>query len=435
VGGLDNNFYELVGGAPPTLPTPKFTHQNASYTFTAISEVPAAIVVAGKGGTLSQIHKFTLDTTTGALPVMTSGIVTAQMPIGETIQTMYSYLGSFVGIGTNKGFRLATTDTNANLVYGPLVVQDPTSVGVKAIGGWDRFLFIGNQGNKLIPQQGWTNPTDASNVDMLMRVDLSTVTSSGSQPFANDLMTTGLDGAINSITNFGSSTALSGMLVFATAHKVWVTDTANKQATGFVYTGKVRFNTLEPKHFDFLFIRNQKITDGSMNVSALNSKGVPLTSIVSGVSGFLGDDQVVSFGSLGLQQEWVQLKFGLVRGTLSTNYSPSWNGYQIRALPGVQRQILMTLPLICHDHEKDKFGNVTGYDGFAFSRIQALEAAAATGSIILVQDLNYGTGVQAVIENYRFEQQANEQPKVSSGMALDSNARSGYIIIQARVVQ
>lgn len=432
VAGMDNNVYELVGGSPPTLPTPKFSHLNTAYVFSSISEVPAAVLLSGSAGTISQIHKFTIDTTTGALPTMTSGIVTTTMPIGETILTMYAYIGTFVGIGTNKGFRVATTDTNANLVYGPLVVQDPTSVGVKAVGGYDRFLFIGNQGNKLIPQQGWTNPTDASAVDMLLRVDLSTVTTTGSQPIANDLMTTGSDGTITSVCNFGTSAAGAGMMAFATGTKVWITDTAHKQTSGFMYSPKIRYNTLEPKHFKFIYLRNQNITDGSMQILGQNAT-LNLTSIITNVSGTSTDP--IFIGDIGNAQEWLQFKFIMNRGTGNTNYSPVWNGYQVRALPGVNRQQLITLPLICHDHEKDKYGDLVGYDGWAFQRIQQLEAAVGSGNVILLQDLNYSVANLIVIENYRFEQQGSEGPKASSAGQQDSNARGGYILLELRVVQ
>lgn len=436
VAGMDNNVYELVGGSPPTLPTAKFTHQNAAYTFSDISETPAAILTSGSaGGTISQIHKFTLDSG-GALPTLTSGIVTTTMPIGEQILAMYAYIGAFVGIGTNKGFRVATVDVNANLIYGPLIVQDPTSVGVKAIAGYDRFLFIGNQGNKLIPQQGWSNPPDASAVDMLVRVDLSQQTSTGSQPYANDLMTTSSDGSINSIANVGTSGALAGTMAFATGTTVWMTDTTKKQTTGFMYTGKIRYNTLEPKHFKYIYMRFQNITDGSMDVLGQNPS-LSLTNIALSQQGSSITASTTPFfiSDVGNSQEWMQFKFVLHRGTSNNNVSPIWNGYQLRSLPGVPRQVVITIPLICHDHEFDRYGNPQGYDGFAWSRLNALEALTATGNLVLLQDLNYNTANLVVVDDYRFEQQTPELAKTASAAGgQDSNAHGGYIIIVCRVI-
>lgn len=433
VGAMDNKVYELTAAGAPVLPAPNFTHKNPFYTYSAISEIPAAVLVSGSsGGIQSQIHKFVLDTSTGLLPVLSGGIVDTTMPIGEVIQAMYSYIDTFVGIGTNKGFRVATTDVQGNLVYGPLVVQDPTSVGVKAVGGYDRFLFVANQGNKLIPQQGWVNPPDASSVDMLLRVDLSTTTSTGAQPFANDLMSSGTDGVINSICNFGTSTATSGMMAFATGTKVWITDTSKKQTTGFFYTGKIRFNTLEAKHFKYIFCRNQNITDGSLSIYGQNPT-LNLTNIITNLTGTFTTP--IYINDIGNAQEWMQYKFILTRGTSNLNYSPVFNGYQLRALPGVNRQQLITLPLICDDHELDKYGTPQGHDGYAYERIQALENAVGSGNLVLLQDLNYGTANLVVVDNYRFEQQGSETGKTSSAGNQDAGTRSGYILLQCRVVQ
>jgi hypothetical protein len=435
VAGMDNNIYELVGGSPPTLPTVKFAHQNTAYTFTDISEIPTAILTSGSaGGAVSQIHRFTLDSG-GALPTLSSGVVTASMPIGEKIQAMYAYIGAFVGIGTNKGFRVASVNVNGDLIYGPLIVQDPTAVGVKAISGYDRFLFIGNQGNKLIPQQGWTQPADISSVDMLVRVDLSQLTSTNAQPYANDLMTTSLDGSITSIANVGTSGTLAGSLAFATGTNVWMTDTANKQTTGFLYTPKIRYNTLEPKHFKYIYMRYQNITDGSMDCFGQNPS-MSLTSIAAGQSGSASTASTTPFfiSDVGNAQEWMQFKFILHRGTTNTNYSPVWNGYQLRSLPGVSRQILIEVPLICEDHEFDRNGNPNGYDGFAFARVKAVEALNASGNIVLFQDLNYGDANLVIVDDYKFEQQSPELAKTSSSGSADSNSHGGYVILVVRVV-
>lgn len=437
---MANSVYELVGGSPPTLPTPKFTHQNASYLFTDISETQSAILVSGNaGGAISQIHKFVLDSG-GALPTLTSGVVAATMPFGEKIQAMYAYIGAFVGVGTNKGFRVATTDVNGNLTYGPLVVQDPTGVGVQAIGGYDRFMFIGNQGNLLIPQQGWVNPPDAASTDGLMRVDLSQLTSTGSQPFANDLMAwntstlsynvpTGKP--VTSIVNMGQS----GLLAWCTDNKVYTTVSSFRIPSGFLYVPKIRYNTLEPKHFKYVYLRHQNITDGSIDLLGQNPN-MSLNNIALDITGSSAGGALTPFfiSDIGNAQEWFQLKVVLHAGTINPNYSPVWNGYQLRALPGVSRQVLIELPLLCLDHEVDRNGVLHGYDGYAFQRIEAVEQLTASGNIVLLQDLNYSVNNLVIVDDYRFEQQSPELAKTSSAGNQDSNAHGGYIILQCRVI-
>lgn len=433
VAGLDNNVYELVG-AGPALPAVKFTHQNASYTFTDISEIGTAILVSGNaGGAISQIHKFTLDNG-GAMPVLTSGVVAAQMPFGEKILSMYAYIGTYVGIGTNKGFRVAITDINSNLSYGPLILQDPTNVGVQAITGYDRFLFIGNQGNKLIPQAGWTNPPEATTTDTIIKIDLSLQTSTGGQPYALDLIgNLAVTGSpVNSIAAMGSTPQIA----FATGSRFYTPNNSFKVSTGFLYTSKIRFNTLEPKHFKYVYLRHENITDGGIDIVGQNASGVS-SNIATNITGTSAVAATTPFyiGDVGNAQEWFQFKFILHRGTGHTNYTPVLNGYQLRALPGVNRQIMIELPLLCLDHETDRYGVLHGYDGYAFERIGAIEALISSGNVILLQDLNYNTGNLVVVDDYKFEQQSPELAKTSSAGKQDSNAHGGYIILQCRVIQ
>jgi hypothetical protein len=433
VAGLDNNVYELVGGAPPVLPTPKFTHQNPAYVFTAISETGTAILVSGNAGTIiSQIHKFTLDAA-GALPVLTSGIVAATMPFGESILAMFAYIGYFVGIGTSKGFRVGVVDTSGNLSYGPLVVQDPTNVGVAAIGGHDRFMFIGNQGNTMIPQRGWVNPAEATTTDGIIRVDLSTLTSTNSQPFANDLFVGAPpDGTpINSIVNIGATS----LTAYSVGANVYMEDPNVRVQDGYLYTPKIRFNTLEPKHFKYVYLRHQDITDGSIDVYGQNPNMV-LTSIATNLTGssISGSQTPFYISDLGNAQEWIQFKFHLNFGTQDDRYSPTLNGYQLRALPGVNRQVIIEIPLLCLDRETDRDGVLHGYDGYAFERLMAVEQLTASGNIVLLQDLNYNVSNLVIVDDYRFEQQSPELAKASSAGNQDSNAHGGYIILQCRVI-
>lgn len=447
VAGLDNSVYELVGGAPPALPTPKFTHQNANYVFTSISEIQTAIIVSGfAGDSISEVYRFTLDTTSGLMPTLTAGIVSATMPRGEKILSMFAYLGSIVGIGTNKGFRVAATDSSGNFTYGPLVVQDPSLVGVQAIGGWDRFLFIGNQGNTMLPTQGWINPSEASTTDMLMRVDLSQQTSTGGQPFANDLIspTTASGSPVNSIANIGSKNTtgavtpnVQGGLAWSSGTKVFATVNTNvKLSSGFIYSPKIRFNTLEPKHFKYVYMRHADINDGSIDVLGQNP-GMILNNIVNGVTGPSSNGAANPFyiADFGSTQEWLQLKFVIHRGTVNTTVSPVFNGYQLRALPGVSRQVLIEIPLLCFDHEDDRMGQPHGDDGFAYERIKAVESLTASGNIVLFQDLNYNDTNLVIVDDYHFEQQSPELARAASSNNQDSNAHGGYLILVCRVVQ
>jgi len=62
------------------------------------------------------------------MPTLTSGIIAAQLPIGEIVYKIESYLG-YLMIGTNKGMRVASiSDTTGDLSYGPLIFEDTNGV-------------------------------------------------------------------------------------------------------------------------------------------------------------------------------------------------------------------------------------------------------------------------------------------------------------------
>lgn len=118
----------------------------------------------------------------------------------------------------------------------------------------------------------------------------------------------------------------------------------------------------------------------------------------------------------------------------NTNTTPVLNGYQLRALPGVSRQVVTEIPLLCLDHETDRNGVLHGTDGYAWQRLNAVEALTASGNIVLLQDLNYNTSNLVIVDDYKFEQQSPELAKTSSAGNQDSNAHGGYISLQCRVI-
>ena len=128
VAGITNSLYEMTSaaGVYATLPTPVYTHPNSSWIWTSIAEGGSAIYAAGYAGTTSAIYKFTLSTA-GVMPTLTSGVIAAQLPIGEHVHKIESYLGYLV-IGTSKGVRVATiSDTNGDLTYGPIIMSGANS--------------------------------------------------------------------------------------------------------------------------------------------------------------------------------------------------------------------------------------------------------------------------------------------------------------------
>jgi hypothetical protein len=193
--GIDHKVYELTS-AGPALPAGdlRFTHLNTAWTWVDFAEGTNAIYAAGNAGSQGSIYKFVLDST-GAVPTLAKGgVLTAQLPLGEVVNCLTTYLGSFVGIGTNKGFRVGQIDSNGDIVYGPLLIDGIGSV--KGVAAYDRFFFVAA-----------TNSIDSSS--WLYRVDLGQIITDAGATVAKMAYATDLQahaaGVVSGVTNFGSS--------------------------------------------------------------------------------------------------------------------------------------------------------------------------------------------------------------------------------------
>lgn len=386
--GIDNKVYELVTGGP-ALPTPKFTHLNPSFTWTAFAEGTNAIYAAGNAGAQGNIYKLVLDTT-GAVPTLASGgILTAQLPLGETVLSLITYLGTFVGIGTSRGFRVGSIDSNGDISYGPLLVSN--TAGVRAIAAYDRFFFAA-------ASNGIDGQSGLYRVDLSQPVQINSSTTGERFAYATDLQAH-VTGIVTSVTNFG----MSDRMVFAVVQQGAFLESASVlEPTGYYQTGRIRFNTLEPKLFKFLTVRTQPLK-GSVTASVTDPGGAT-TSIITVTEGGNATITDVALAAPGTVAEWLQLRLDFARSTIDSTTGPEVNGWQIKALPGAVRPRIFTVPLLCFDHEADKNGNWDGYDGRCLSRLEQFEQIAQKGDASTFQLLVEGKSYLVLIEDYEFRQ-------------------------------
>jgi hypothetical protein len=188
VAGIGTSIYELTGAlGTTTLPTAIYTHPNTGWEWTSISEGGSAIYAAGYAGGTSAIYKFVLSTA-GVMPTLTSGIVAAQLPIGEIVYKIESYLG-YLMIGTNKGMRVASiSDTTGDLSYGPLIFEDTN--GVYDFAFRDKYV--------------WATGTIGTSPG-LYRVDLGAEIESLRFAYAKDTYLSGVTGYATSVDFIGNS--------------------------------------------------------------------------------------------------------------------------------------------------------------------------------------------------------------------------------------
>jgi len=332
---------------------------------------------------------------TGAVPTITAGVIAAEMPRGEIINKIYGYLQTFVGIATNKGFRVGTFTTNG-LVYGQLLWStDPNLPGPSdGIIGADRFLYVG------------TNNT-INNFSGLVRVDLGTTTT-GSAPNSSFAYAKDISSHVNGVTTSAATLGNSQLLAVAVAGQgVFVQDPINLETTGVLTTSRVRYNTTEPKLFKFLSLRCPAGFAGSIGVAISDPTGA--THNVTTVSGNTFSLSNIGLGYPLTAQEWVSLNFTLTQG--STTTGPTLNNWQLKGYPGTTRQRLITVPLLMFDFEKDKFGQRQGQRNNAWKILQMFETLATTGDIVLFQDLSTNENLLVIINDAEFEMLAPPNPQ------------------------
>lgn len=419
--GIDNKVYELVSGGP-VLPAPKFTHLDPSWVWTDITEGPTSIYMSGFSSYTSAIYKFTLDTT-GAVPTLASGgVVAASFPIGEFVNNIFCYLGTFIGISTNMGFRVGEIDANGDITYGPLLWDNYSG----KIQGYDRFFYVYvDAGVALDPayQDNFNDGIIAGQVvDCLYRVDLGqrtqeTTTGAIRFAYATDFYTKHTANA--QLRTFGVLSnrfvvGISGLMnVTPSAAFVdyWPTDreipngTYPLLADGWYQTGRVRYNTLEPKMFRYFSVRAPAPLEGKIDVDVIDAGG-GITRYITYDAAHPPDVGDIPLSAIFTPEIYIALRFTLHRNESFTDIGAIINGWQIKALPAPIRQRIFTMTFLCFDHEMDKTGQTIGSDGYALERIQAIEQIAQKGNAILLQDLYNDIGAQVVIEQMQFVQLA-----------------------------
>ena len=380
VAGIDASIYELTNAKSSThnLPSPAYTHPNANWVWTSISEGGSAIYAAGYAGGNGAIYKFTLSVL-GVMPTLTSGIVAAQLPSGEYPHKIESYLG-YLLIGTNKGVRVATiSDTNGDLSYGPLIIE-AANTGLD-FAFRDRFVWVTGSIN------GYAG---------LYRIDLSNELEPLRFAHAKDTYLDGATGYATTVNFVGNS----NQIAFTTSgsNGIAIQSASVLSTTGSITTGYIRYGTLEPKNFKRLLARGD-FNKGSVVLGTIDKNNIPYDHITYSV----GVNPVeVTTSQPESAQEYVAHKFTFTRDATDTSAGPIFKGYQTKATIATPRQRALRFPVYCFDTETDRYNVISGYEGSALERLQILENIEEGGDVVTWQDLTTGETRQIIIEQISF---------------------------------
>ena len=379
---VNDKVYEFSTTAA-ALPTAVYSHNDPDHIFTSITSSGAAIYIAGYSGIQSNIYKFTLEST-GAMPTLTSAITAAELPVGEQVFKISYYLG-YMAIGTSLGMRVAqVSDQDGSIAYGPLLFESTQPVYDFAFR--DKYIWA---------------TTGVEGQAGLTRVNLGTEISQLVFAYAWDLY----DPA-DTLGHNTTSCAFVGdtdRLAFCNAGNgadgtIYIQSATVLMEDGYLRTGFIRYNTLENKIFKLVQPRVDT-TNGAFNMYSISAEEVEYN-----IGTFAQGDAVPEVNvnyPIGANQ-YVGFKFELFRDADDSSLGPLFTGYQVKALPAIPRQRLIQYPVMCYDHEMDKFNNEVGYEGSAYARMSQLEAVENNGDTIRVQDFRTGESYIGLIEELDF---------------------------------
>ena len=408
---------------------PIYAHPNANYTWSAIAEGPNNIYVSGSAGSYSSIFRLALDTTTGQVPLLARALEAAIMPTGEQIYCLGAYLGKYIVIGTNKGIRVGTIDTsgfvsNGYITYGPIITvtngYDPASATVlsglpaRAITFNDRYAYV--------TVSNYIDNGDGTYSSGLVKIDLSRDFGALQMAWATHLRVPST-AEVTSVCVMGQT----NKLIIGVKSTGIYQQATTLVSSGYIQTGQIRYFTLEDKHFELFKLRETLPMQGSMKVSSVDANGA-VTDVITVNNTFDFTQDITGLDQFDINpKESIALKFTFYSavGQL-VGQEDSFNGYQLKALPAVKRERILSLPALFFDLEEDHLNNVIGYKGRTWERIQALEQIESGGDVIVLQDFRSGEQIRGVIESMKFV-----------GTTPPSRAFAGYggiLTIQFRTV-
>lgn len=383
----DNEVHEITDLSPSSVSKPPvlYAHPDPSWVWTDVSEGPTSIYLSGYSNDVSAIYRIGIevDSTTVTLDQPT---VVAEMPRGEIANSLYSYLGTYLILGTSKGARVAAMDANGSLTLGPLTVE--TTDGVSDAVAIDKFVYVtvgakGSAGNRVARAGLW-------------RINLGQTLNNTQLLFANaaDLVT--------DTTVAGSATQVTfadGKLWFVVTGQGVYREADEYVPTGWVETGRIRLGTMESKAWRDVRLLTQDNIAGRVtafaNVSG-NTAPSGWTQVISADG--TNSDMVGKLNSTAPAPVANLFLAFRLESNEECSCPARMIGYQVRAIPAPRRAELLSVPLMCFDFETDKNGNQYGAVGLSWARFRLLKQLEGSAATIRWQDFSTGETAEGYVE-------------------------------------
>jgi hypothetical protein len=384
------NLYEITNLSPSAvaLPSVLYAHPNSDWEWTDFSEGPTSIYASGYSLENSQIYRIGVAATQTTV-TLDQPVVVAEMPRGEEIYSMNSYLGAFLIVGTNRGVRVAQINGDGSLAMGPLIF-DGVAVDDSVAFGEYVYLTVRGKGSA----------GDRRDAPGLIRINLG-------QPLEEDNLRFAY---APDVYAFGAP-AGETRAVTISDDKLWFTVDGSgagagvyKQSNefvseGWIETGRIRLGTLEKKAWrDLRLLSQPAITGNITGFASITGLGDPSSwnEIITTNLDF--PDAVGSLTATSpLAAPDLFLAFRL-RSNDVCSCSASMIGYQVRAVPSPRRNELIEVPLMLFDFEIDKTGARYGAQGNAWARFRALKQMEQNGRMIIWRDYTTGEVAEGYVE-------------------------------------
>jgi hypothetical protein len=347
------------------------------WIWSSVAEGRGAIYLSGYAGDKSAIFKVQPDGT-GALGAAVS---VADIPRGETVRSLFGYLGTYLAIGTSRGVRVAAIADDATIVYGPLIFN--TTNPVLAFAARDSYIYAGVKAG-------------IGGASGVYRIYLGQLLDDGTYPYATDIVASGTTGAVDSMSFFPTSAQLF-FSVYGSG--TWLQHATELVEEGTLTTAIVNWGTLEKKSWKRVRVETDTL-NGNIEVYADAIEGRTQITTLTETNAYNTDfDLSAAYPSTQVNG---QLAFTLYRNASDATKGAELKGYAIKAIPSPTRSRLIQLPLMCYDFETDRRDVRLGTQGGAKLRISALETIESLGATVLVQDFTSGENFDAVIEEIAF---------------------------------
>jgi hypothetical protein len=293
-----------------------YTHPDTTFRWVGAAGGQNVAYAAGYSGVKSIIYKMTLKADATGLD---QPIAALELPLGEVVYSIHGYLG-FILLGTDKGVRFCTADSNSNLIAGPLI---PTSGAVRDFISEGKYVWF-----------GWSNydGTDGG----LGRLDLSTFTTTNAPAFATDLMYTSTADVL-SVSEFNNKRvfSISGVGVI-------VEDTDSLVASGTIETGIWRWGIPDRKFVAKIDTRAEPLKGSITSYISTDSSDYESVGTWNTT-----DDIENTFDGTDTKAIEASFKFKLDRGTTVTD-SPVFTRWMARAYATPFRSQVFVVPILLH---------------------------------------------------------------------------------------